>query len=95
MCGLVSAPIGALLGLPIDVALTKSAVYVREPTGAPRKYYSVFHALYVIHRDDGWKALTAGAGPTVVRAMFVNVSQLVSYQKAKEFILAYSKKQTV
>ncbi|KAG9155690.1 hypothetical protein Leryth_003965 [Lithospermum erythrorhizon] len=48
-------------------------------------YTNAFQALYRIAADEGILALWKGAGPTVVRAMALNMGMLASYDQSVEF----------
>ncbi|CAH1435883.1 unnamed protein product [Lactuca virosa] len=48
-------------------------------------YTNAFHALYRITADEGVLALWKGVGPTVVRAMALNMGMLASYDQSVEF----------
>ena len=54
------------------------------PMAQRRNYKNVFHALYRISSDEGILALWKGAGPTVVRAMALNMGMLASYDQSVE-----------
>lgn len=55
------------------------------PSGQRRNYKNAIHALYRIVTDEGVLALWKGAGPTVVRAMALNMGMLASYDQSVEF----------
>lgn len=55
------------------------------PLAQRRNYTNAFHALYRITADEGVLALWKGAGPTVVRAMALNMGMLASYDQSVEF----------
>lgn len=54
------------------------------PAAQRRNYTNAFHALYRIVVDEGALALWKGAGPTVVRAMALNMGMLASYDQSVE-----------
>lgn len=54
------------------------------PAAQRRNYKNAFHALYRIIADEGVLALWKGAGPTVVRAMALNMGMLASYDQSVE-----------
>lgn len=54
------------------------------PLEQRRHYKNAFHALSRITKDEGVLALWRGAGPTVVRAMALNMGMLASYDQAAE-----------
>jgi len=51
-----------------------------------RNYKHVFDALFRIAREEGIKTYWRGATPTVTRAVVVCVTQLTSYDQAKDFL---------
>ncbi|KAK9725651.1 hypothetical protein RND81_05G159900 [Saponaria officinalis] len=55
------------------------------PAAQRRHYKNAFHALSKIVSDEGVLALWKGAGPTVVRAMALNMGMLASYDQSVEF----------
>ena len=55
------------------------------PAAQRRNYKNAFDALYRIVADEGVLALWKGAGPTVVRAMALNMGMLASYDQSVEF----------
>ncbi len=55
------------------------------PEAQRRHYKNAFHALSRISKDEGVLALWKGAGPTVVRAMALNMGMLASYDQSVEF----------
>lgn len=54
------------------------------PPAQRRGYKNAFHALYRISTEEGVLALWKGAGPTVVRAMALNMGMLASYDQSVE-----------
>merc|ERR1711977_680250 len=59
------------------------------PVEQRRNYRNVFHSLSSIIKEDGIGGLFTGAGPTVVRAMSLNMGMLASNDQAKEMLDAY------
>ncbi|KAJ3340101.1 hypothetical protein HDU83_007263 [Entophlyctis luteolus] len=53
------------------------------PTAARKNYSSVINAIVRISREEGVLALWKGSGPTVVRAMALNLGMLSTYSEAK------------
>ncbi|WVZ72730.1 hypothetical protein U9M48_021146 [Paspalum notatum var. saurae] len=82
--GLTAGAIGACVGSPADLALIRMQVDSTLPAAQRRNYKNVFHALYRIVADEGVLALWKGAGPTVVRAMSLNMGMLASYDQSVE-----------
>lgn len=56
------------------------------PAMQRRNYKNAFHALHRIVSDEGILSLWKGAGPTVVRAMALNMGMLASYEQCVEFL---------
>ena len=56
------------------------------PAAQRRHYKNAFHALYRIIADEGVLALLKGAGPTVARAMSLNMGMLASYDQSVELL---------
>ncbi|KAI7756410.1 hypothetical protein M8C21_011650 [Ambrosia artemisiifolia] len=85
LCGLTAGAIGACVGSPADLALIRMQADATLPAAQRRNYTNAFHALYRITADEGVLALWKGAGPTVVRAMALNMGMLASYDQSVEF----------
>ncbi|XP_057812591.1 mitochondrial dicarboxylate/tricarboxylate transporter DTC isoform X2 [Cryptomeria japonica] len=85
LCGLTAGAIGACFGSPADLALIRMQADATLPEAQRRHYKNAFHALYRIVSDEGVLALWKGAGPTVVRAMALNMGMLASYDQSVEF----------
>ncbi|CAN6457032.1 unnamed protein product [Victoria cruziana] len=85
LCGLTAGAIGACVGSPADLALIRMQADATLPVAQRRNYTNAFHALYRIVSDEGILALWKGAGPTVVRAMALNMGMLASYDQSVEF----------
>uniref|UniRef100_A0A2P2KBY2 Uncharacterized protein MANES_15G108600 n=1 Tax=Rhizophora mucronata TaxID=61149 RepID=A0A2P2KBY2_RHIMU len=85
LCGLTAGAIGACVGNPADLSLIRMQADATLPIAQRRNYTNAFHALYRIVADEGVLALWKGAGPTVVRAMALNMGMLASYDQSVEF----------
>ncbi|MCO5554230.1 hypothetical protein L7F22_007758 [Adiantum nelumboides] len=79
LCGLTAGAIGACFGNPTDLALIRMQADNTLSLAEHQNYKNVFHALYRIIADEGVLALWKGAGPTVVRAMALNMGMLTSW----------------
>lgn len=98
LCGLTAGAIGACVGSPADLALIRMQADATLPPTQRRNYKNAVHALYRIVNDEGVLALWKGAGPTVVRAMALNMGMLASYDQSVEFFrdsLGFSEATTV
>ncbi|PKU75579.1 mitochondrial dicarboxylate/tricarboxylate transporter DTC [Dendrobium catenatum] len=83
--GLAAGAIGACVGSPADLALIRMQADATLPPAQRRNYTNAFHALFRISADEGVLALWKGAGPTIVRAMALNMGMLASYDQSVEF----------
>jgi solute carrier family 25 oxoglutarate transporter 11 len=87
-CGLTAGGLGALVGTPADLTLLRMQADATLPVEQRRNYKGVGDALVRIVREDGVAGLFRGGGPTVVRAMALNMGMLASNDQAKEAIQA-------
>jgi len=81
--GLSAGGIAAMIGNPADLALVRMQSDGLKPPEARANYRSVFDALVRIPRNEGVGALWAGALPTVIRAMALNMGQLAFFAESK------------
>ncbi|KAL4450703.1 hypothetical protein ABPG77_001059 [Micractinium sp. CCAP 211/92] len=86
VCGLTAGGLGALVGSPADLSLIRMQADTTLPPEQRRNYKGAFDALTRIVKDEGIKGLFTGAGPTVVRAMALNMGMLASNDQAKEML---------
>ncbi|CAL5868742.1 uncharacterized protein PFLUO_LOCUS2969 [Penicillium psychrofluorescens] len=82
--GLTAGGVAAMIGNPADLALVRMQSDGLKPREARANYRSVFDALLRIPKHEGIGALWAGALPTVVRAMALNLGQLTFFAEAKQ-----------
>ncbi|KAI3320335.1 putative 2-oxoglutarate/malate translocator [Xylariaceae sp. AK1471] len=81
--GLAAGGIAAFIGNPADLALIRMQSDGLKPLAERKNYKSVIDALTGIVRSEGVTGLWAGATPTVVRAMALNLGQLAFFSEAK------------
>ncbi|PYH87781.1 2-oxoglutarate/malate carrier protein [Aspergillus ellipticus CBS 707.79] len=81
--GLTAGGVAAMIGNPADLALVRMQSDGLKPPEARANYRSVLDALFRISRTEGVAALWAGAFPTVIRAMALNVGQLTFFAESK------------
>ncbi|KAI0845810.1 mitochondrial carrier [Daldinia vernicosa] len=81
--GLAAGGIAAFIGNPADLALIRMQSDGLKPAAERKHYKSVIDALSTIVKSEGVTALWAGATPTVVRAMALNLGQLACFSEAK------------
>ncbi|KAF5838254.1 mitochondrial substrate carrier [Dunaliella salina] len=86
--GLAAGGLGALVGTPADLTLLRMQADNTMPVEQRRNYKGVGDAFVRIVREDGVGGLFRGAGPTIVRAMALNMGMLASNEQAKEMIQA-------
>mmetsp|Transcript_32282 Transcript_32282/g.52159 ORF Transcript_32282/g.52159 Transcript_32282/m.52159 type:complete len:332 (-) Transcript_32282:350-1345(-) len=89
LCGLSAGGLASIVGVPADLVLTRMQADGTLPAHQRRNYTGVGNALNRIVKEEGVVALWKGAGPTVVRAMAINMAMLASYDQCKEY---FSKK---
>lgn len=82
--GLTAGAIGSVVGTPAEVCLIRMSSDGRLPVAERRGYTSVGNALTRIVREEGVLTLWKGVGPTVGRAMVLNMAQLASYAQFKD-----------
>lgn len=85
-CGLTAGGLGALVGSPADLSLIRMQADTQLPPAERRNYKHAFDALGRIVKEEGVGGLFTGAGPTVVRAMALNMGMLASNEQAKEML---------
>lgn len=85
LCGLKAGAIGAIVWSPADLALMRMQADATLPVAQRRNYSNAIQALFRIASDEGVLALWKGAGPTVLRAMALNMVMLASYEQSQEF----------
>merc|ERR1712087_372947 len=88
VCGLTAGGLGSLVGSPADLALIRMQADGTLPVDQRRNYRNAFHSLSSIVKEDGIGGLFRGAGPTIVRAMALNMGMLASNEQAKEILVA-------
>lgn len=73
-----------LVGNPADLALVRFQSDATLPEAERRNYKHVFEAFGRIVKEEGFMALYTGLGPTVSRAIAMNVGMLSTFDQAKE-----------
>lgn len=85
IASLMAGAIGAIAGNPADLALIRMQTDKTLPVEERRNYKHVGDAFTRIVRHEGPQGLFKGVGPTMVRAMALNLGMLGPYDQAKEF----------
>ena len=81
---LITGAIGSFVGNPFDVVLVRMQADKTLPVAERRNYPNVFVALYRVAKAEGIKAYLNGVIPTMLRATFMNIAQLMTYEEVKE-----------
>lgn len=90
LAGLTAGGLAAMIGNPADLALIRMQSDGLKPVEARANYRSVIDALSRISKAEGIGALWAGATPTVVRAMALNLGQLAFFSESKTHLKAHT-----
>lgn len=90
LAGLTAGGLAAMIGNPADLALIRMQSDGLKPKEARANYRSVVDALSRISKTEGVAALWAGATPTVVRAMALNLGQLAFFSESKSQLKAHT-----
>lgn len=86
LCGLTAGGLGALVGTPADLTLIRMQADSTLPPAERRNYKGVGDAFVRIVGEDGVAGLFRGAGPTIVRAMSLNMGMFAANEQAKEML---------
>lgn len=86
--GLAAGGLGAMAGSPADLSLIRMQSDATLPLERRRNYTSVVNALTRIVKEEGVGGLFTGVGPTMVRAMALNMGMLASNDQFKEMLKA-------
>merc|ERR1719379_791585 len=83
-CGIYAGALGAGLVCPVEVSLVRMQADGKLPVEQRRNYKHVFDAIYRILKEEGVAVGWRGVGATMSRAMVVTLTQLATYDQAKE-----------
>mmetsp|Transcript_16253 Transcript_16253/g.27487 ORF Transcript_16253/g.27487 Transcript_16253/m.27487 type:complete len:160 (+) Transcript_16253:265-744(+) len=83
-CSLTAGGLGSLIGTPADLILIRMQGDSTLPPEQRRNYKSVFDAARRIPAEEGITKLWSGGGPTVIRAMSLNLGMFTTYEESKE-----------
>ncbi|CAG9464473.1 unnamed protein product [Pedinophyceae sp. YPF-701] len=86
VAGLAAGGLGAVVGTPADLTLIRMQSDATLPAAERRNYTGVMNAFVRITKEEGFMGLFAGCGPTVVRAMALNMGMLASNEAAKDLL---------
>jgi len=90
LCAMTAGFLGSLIGNPADLALIRMQADTTLPVEERRNYKNVFDAFSRIIKEEGTLSLWRGCGPTVVRAVVLNLAMLAPYDEAKERLNKWS-----
>ncbi|VDM57128.1 unnamed protein product [Angiostrongylus costaricensis] len=85
--GMAAGAAGSVVGNPAELALIRMTSDGRLPPEQRRNYKNVFDALFRVVKEEGALTLWRGCGPTVMRGVVVNASQLSTYSQSKQALL--------
>ena len=75
VASLIAGFLGSLIGNPADLALIRFQSDATLPPEQRRNYKHVFDAMRRIVKEEGLLSLWRGSGPTVLRAMAMNLGK--------------------
>eukprot|EP00930_Biecheleria_cincta_P086418 TRINITY_DN75707_c0_g1_i1.p1 TRINITY_DN75707_c0_g1~~TRINITY_DN75707_c0_g1_i1.p1 ORF type:complete len:320 (+),score=57.48 TRINITY_DN75707_c0_g1_i1:41-961(+) len=84
--GVAAGGIAATACCPVEVGLIRAQADSSLPPAERRNYKGLFDAIRQIKTTEGVPALWRGVGPTVGRGAVVSMTQLASYDQAKEML---------
>lgn len=84
LCAASAGGLGAFVGTPAEVALIRMSADGKLPPAQRRNYSWVGNALTRVVREEGVLTLWRGCGPTIGRAVVLNIAQLMSNDLAKD-----------
>lgn len=79
---------GSFIATPCDLALVRMQADSTLPVEERRNYKHVFDAFGRIVKEEGITSCWKGAGPTIIRAIAMNVAMLVTYDECREKLAA-------
>jgi solute carrier family 25 oxoglutarate transporter 11 len=85
-CGVVAGGVAATACCPVEVGLVRSQADSRAPEAERRNYRGLFDCIRRVSSEEGVATLWRGVGPTVARGAVVSMTQLASYEQAKEML---------
>ena len=79
-----SGAIASSIGNPFDVSLVRMQADSTKPLAERKGYKGVGNAISRIVKEEGFSALYRGYPPTLLRAICMNVGQLMTYDISKD-----------
>jgi len=90
ICAVTAGFFGSIIGNPADLALIRMQADGTLPPAERRNYTNVFNAFSRIVKEEGFFSLWKGCGPTVVRAVVLNLGMLAPYDEVKDRLNKWS-----
>ena len=87
--------IGAFVANPCDLALIRMQNDAHLPINERRNYKHVFNAMTRISSEEGFTKLWTGSGPTVARAIAMNVGVMVPFEETKSRLKPYVQSENI
>jgi len=84
--GICAGATAATMCCPVEVGLIRAQADARLPPAERRNYRGLFDAVKRISATEGVPTLWRGVGPTVGRGAVVSMTQLATYDQAKEML---------
>eukprot|EP00656_Telonema_subtile_P002503 TRINITY_DN11113_c0_g1_i1.p2 TRINITY_DN11113_c0_g1~~TRINITY_DN11113_c0_g1_i1.p2 ORF type:complete len:222 (+),score=63.40 TRINITY_DN11113_c0_g1_i1:181-846(+) len=86
LCSLTAGGVGALIGTPADAALVRMQADSTLPEAQRRNYKHGIDAMVRMAKEEGMAGFFAGAFPTIVRGLAMNVGQFMTFDTLKQKI---------
>uniref|UniRef100_A0A1B6DNX9 Mitochondrial 2-oxodicarboxylate carrier n=2 Tax=Clastoptera arizonana TaxID=38151 RepID=A0A1B6DNX9_9HEMI len=83
--GFVSGTLGSIFNIPFDVA--KSRIQGPQPVTGQIKYRTTVNTMFIVYREEGWRALYKGLLPKVMRLGPGGAIMLVVYDYVYHWLL--------
>jgi len=84
-CSFVAGGLGALIGTPADAALIRMQGDSTLPKEQRRNYKNGLDAMFRMAKEEGMAGFFAGAFPTIVRGLAMNVGMFMTFDPLKKF----------
>ena len=78
-----SGAIASSIGNPFDVSLVRMQADTTKPKAEQKGYTGVGNAITRIIKEEGFSTLYRGYPPTLLRAICMNVGQMMTYDQSK------------
>jgi len=85
LCSMSAGGLGALIGTPADAALIRMQGDSTLPEKQRRNYKNGVDAMIRMAKEEGMAGFFAGAFPTIVRGLAMNVGMFMTFDPLKQF----------